>query len=316
MPLKPTQKIWRNGRFIPWDQANIHILSHVVSYGSSIFEGIRCYATPAGPAIFRLQEHVRRMLDSLKIYRMETRYSAAELAEAMQELVRVNDLEACYIRPIAIRAYGDIGVNGLNNPIDVYLACWVWGKYLGEEALAEGVDVCVSSWTRIAPNTLPALAKSGANYMNSQLIKMEAITNGYTEGIALDASGYVSEGSGENIFLVRNGRLQTPPLGASVLPGITRDSVLQIAHDLDLPVSESPIPREMLYIADEVFFTGTAAEITPIRSIDRIAIGNGRRGPVTERLQKAFFALIKGTAPDSHGWLTPVYTRQTVGVEK
>lgn len=316
MPLTPTQKIWHNGRFIAWDEANIHILSHVVSYGSSIFEGIRCYATPAGPAIFRLHEHVRRMMDSIKIYRMDAGYTAAELAEAMQELVRVNDMDACYIRPIAIRAYGDIGVNGLNNPIDVYLACWVWGKYLGEDALAEGVDVCISSWNRIAPNTLPALAKSGANYMNSQLIKMEAIVNGYTEGIALDAAGYVSEGSGENIFLVRNGRLHTPPLGASVLPGITRDSVLQLAQDLDIPVSESLIPREMLYIADEVFFTGTAAEITPIRSIDRITIGNGRRGPVTERLQKEFFALIKGTAPDPHGWLTPVYARQPVGVEK
>jgi branched-chain amino acid aminotransferase len=316
MPLTPTKKIWHNGRFIAWDEANIHILSHVVSYGSSIFEGIRCYATPGGPAIFRLHEHVRRMMDSLKIYRMDPGYTAAELAEAMQELVRINDMEACYIRPIIIRAYGDIGVNGLNNPIDVYLACWVWGKYLGEEALADGVDVCISSWNRIAPNTLPALAKSGANYMNSQLIKMEAIVNGYTEGIALDASGYVSEGSGENIFLVRNGRLHTPPLGASVLPGITRDSVLQLAHDLEIPVTETPVPREMLYIADEVFFTGTAAEITPIRSIDRITIGEGRRGPVTERLQKEFFALIKGTAPDPHGWLTPVYARQPVGVEK
>ena len=304
--LQPTEKIWRNGRFIPWQEATIHVLSHVVSYGSSVFEGIRCYSTPAGPAIFRLPEHVRRMLDSARIYRMELGYSHDQLAEAMQELVRVNQMDSCYIRPIAIRGYGDMGVNPLNNPVDVYLACWVWGKYLGEEALAQGVDVCVSSWKRIAPNTLPALAKAGANYMNSQLIKMEALTNGYSEGIALDAAGYVSEGSGENIFVVRDGRILTPPLGASVLPGITRDSVLRLAQDLQIPVVETIVPREMLYIADEVFFSGTAAEITPIRSIDRIAIGKGRRGPVAERLQKEFFAIVNGTKPDRHGWLSPV----------
>jgi len=314
--LQPTEKIWRNGRFIPWQEANIHILSHVVSYGTSVFEGIRCYATPAGPAIFRLPEHVRRMLDSAKIYRMEVAYSHAELAEAMQELVRVNHMDSCYIRPIVIRGYGDVGVNPLNNPVDVYLACWVWGKYLGEEALAQGVDVCVSSWKRIAPNTLPALAKAGANYMNSQLIKMEALTNGYTEGIALDEAGYVSEGSGENIFVVRDGRILTPPLGASVLPGVTRDSVLHLARDLDIPVVETIIPREMLYIADEVFFTGTAAEITPIRSVDRIKIGKGQRGPIAEKLQKEFFALINGAAPDRYGWLSPVYARQPVGVDR
>jgi len=314
--LQPTEKIWRNGRFIPWQEANIHILSHVVSYGTSVFEGIRCYATPAGPAIFRLPEHVRRMLDSAKIYRMEVAYSHAELAEAMQELVRVNHMDSCYIRPIVIRGYGDVGVNPLNNPVDVYLACWVWGKYLGEEALAQGVDVCVSSWKRIAPNTLPALAKAGANYMNSQLIKMEAITNGYTEGIALDEAGYVSEGSGENIFVVRDGRILTPPLGASVLPGVTRDSVLHLARDLDIPVVETIIPREMLYIADEVFFTGTAAEITPIRSVDRIPIGKGQRGPIAEKLQKEFFALINGAAPDRYGWLSPVHARQPVGVDR
>jgi branched-chain amino acid aminotransferase len=287
-----------------------------VSYGTSVFEGIRCYATPAGPAIFRLPEHVRRMLDSAKIYRMEVAYSHAELAEAMQELVRVNHMDSCYIRPIVIRGYGDVGVNPLNNPVDVYLACWVWGKYLGEEALAQGVDVCVSSWKRIAPNTLPALAKAGANYMNSQLIKMEAITNGYTEGIALDEAGYVSEGSGENIFVVRDGRILTPPLGASVLPGVTRDSVLHLARDLDIPVVETIIPREMLYIADEVFFTGTAAEITPIRSVDRIPIGKGQRGPIAEKLQKEFFALINGAAPDRYGWLSPVHARQPVGVDR
>ena len=306
--LTPTEKIWHNGRFIRWDEATIHVLSHVVSYGSSVFEGIRCYSTPAGPAIFRLREHVRRMLDSAKIYRMENLgFPADQLAEAMLELVRVNHMDACYIRPIVLRGYGEVGVNPLKNPIDVYIACWEWGKYLGEEALAEGVDVCVSSWTRLAPNTLPALAKAGANYMNSQLIKMEALANGYSEGIALDAAGYVSEGSGENIFVVRDGKIHTPPLGASVLPGITRDTILTLARDLGIPLVETIVPREMLYIADEVFFSGTAAEITPIRSIDRIMIGKGRRGPVAEKLQKEFFGIITGAKPDRYTWLSPVH---------
>jgi branched-chain amino acid aminotransferase len=256
------------------------------------------------------------MIDSAKIYRMENiGYSADALIEAILELVRVNNMESCYVRPIVLRGYGEMGVNPLKNPIDVYLACWNWGKYLGDEALAEGVDVCVSSWTRIAPNTLPALAKAGANYMNSQLMKMEAITNGYSEGIALDASGYVSEGSGENIFLVRDGRIHTPPLGASVLPGITRDTVLMLARDLDIPVIETLVPREMLYIADEVFFSGTAAEITPIRSIDRIMIGKGRRGPIAERLQKEFFAIVNGAKTDNYGWLTPVPAGQPAAVK-
>jgi branched-chain amino acid aminotransferase len=306
--LTPTEKIWHNGRFIRWDEATIHVLSHVVSYGSSVFEGIRCYSTPAGPAVFRLREHVRRMVDSARIYRMENLgFSPAQLAEAMLELVRVNHMDACYIRPIVLRGYGEVGVNPLKNPIDVYIACWEWGQYLGEEALAEGVDVCVSSWTRLAPNTLPAMAKAGANYMNSQLIKMEALANGYTEGIALDAAGYVSEGSGENIFVVRDGKIHTPPLGASVLPGITRDAILTLARDLGIPLVEAIVPREMLYIADEVFFSGTAAEITPIRSVDRIPIGKGRRGPVAEKLQKEFFGIISGAKPDRHGWLTPVH---------
>jgi branched-chain amino acid aminotransferase len=309
--LTPTEKIWHNGRFIPWEEATIHVLSHVVSYGSSVFEGIRCYETPAGPAVFRLREHIRRMIDSARIYRMENLgFSAGQLADAMLELVRVNHMDSCYIRPIVLRGYGEMGVNPLKNPIDVYIACWSWGKYLGEEALAEGVDVCVSSWNRIAPNTLPALAKAGANYMNSQLIKMEALANGYSEGIALDSAGFVSEGSGENIFVVRDGKIHTPPLGNSVLPGITRDSVLTLARELDIPVVETIIPREMLYIADEVFFSGTAAEITPIRSVDRIAVGKGKRGPVAERLQKEFFAIVNGTRPDRHGWLTPVAVGQ------
>jgi branched-chain amino acid aminotransferase len=311
--LTPTEKIWHNGRLIAWQDATIHVLSHVVSYGSSVFEGIRCYATPSGPAVFRLKEHVRRMMDSAKIYRMENiGFSAEQLAEAMLEVVRVNKLDACYIRPIVMRGYGDIGVNGLKNPIDVYIACWAWGKYLGEEALSEGVDVCVSSWSRMAPNTLPALAKAGANYMNSQLMKMEAITNGYSEGIALDVTGYVSEGSGENLFLVRDGKILTPPLGASVLPGITRDAILTIAREIGIPVVETIIPRELLYIADEVFFSGTAAEITPIRSIDRITIGSGKRGPIAERLQTEFFGVINGTRPDTHGWLSPVQVATAV----
>jgi branched-chain amino acid aminotransferase len=306
--LTPTEKIWHNGRFINWADATIHVLSHVVNYGTSVFEGVRCYSTPAGPAVFRLREHIRRLIDSAKIYRMEDiGFTSDELCEAMLELVRVNKMDSCYFRPIVLRGYGDVGVNPAKNPIDVYIACWSWGKYLGEEALAEGVDVCVSSWTRIAPNTLPALAKAGANYMNSQLIKMEAIANGYVEGIALDTNGYVSEGSGENIFVVRDGRIHTPPLGASVLPGITRDAVLTLARAAGIPVVETIIPRELLYIADEVFFSGTAAEITPIRSIDRIKIGKGHRGPVAERLQKDFFGVIAGTHPDTHNWLTPVH---------
>jgi branched-chain amino acid aminotransferase len=302
--MTPTEKIWRNGSFIRWEEATIHVLSHVVSYGSSVFEGIRCYSTPGGPALFRLPEHVRRMLDSAKIYRMDgIGYSSGQLEEAMKELVRVNGMDACYVRPIVLRGYGEMGVHGGKNPIDVYIACWEWGKYLGDEALAQGVDVCVSSWTRMAPNTLPALAKAGANYMNSQLIKMEAVINGFSEGIGLDAAGYISEGSGENVFVVRDGKILTPPLGASVLPGITRDSILTLARDLGIPVVETLVPRELLYIADEVFFTGTAAEITPIRSVDRITIGKGRRGPIAEQLQKEFFGIIHGEKPDRYGWL-------------
>jgi branched-chain amino acid aminotransferase len=310
--LTPTEKIWHNGRFIKWQDATVHVLSHVVSYGSSVFEGIRCYSTAVGPAIFRLPEHVRRMLDSAKIYRMEIPYTAEQLGDAMLEVVRVNRMEACYVKPIAMRGYGDVGVNGSKNPLEVYIACWEWGKYLGEEALAHGVDVCVSSWNRMAPNTLPAMAKAGANYMNSQLIKMEAMANGYVEGIALDTHGYVSEGSGENIFVVRDGKIHTPPLGASVLPGITRDSILTLARDNGIPVIETLVPREMLYIADEVFFSGTAAEITPIRSIDRIVIGKGHRGPVTEQLQNEYFGVITGTRPDRYGWLSPVYAAAAV----
>lgn len=310
--MTPTDTIWHNGRLIPWNEAKIHVLSHVISYGSSVFEGIRCYETTNGPAIFRLREHMRRMADSAKIYRMDLPYSTEELSDAAVEVVRENGLASCYIRPIALRGYGVIGVHGGKNPVEVYLACWEWGKYLGEEALAQGVDVCISSWNRIAPNTLPALSKAAGNYNNSQLIRMEADVNGYAEGIALDSNGYISEGSGENIFVIRDGKIYTPPLGASVLPGITRDTVIQLLRELDMPIVETIIPREMLYIADEVFFTGTAAEITPIRSVDRITIGEGHRGPITERLQREFFAVVNGTAPDRYGWLTPVESRKPV----
>ncbi len=312
--LTPTEKIWHNGRFIDWNDAKIHILSHVVSYGTSVFEGIRCYDTANGPALFRLREHVRRMIDSAKIYRMEIPFSEGELASAMVELVGVNKLRSCYVRPIALRGYGEMGVNPMRNPVEVFVACWEWGKYLGEEALANGVDVCISSWTRLAPNTLPTMSKAGANYMNSQLMKMEALTNGYSEAVALDASGYVSEGSGENIYVVRDGKIHTPPIGSSVLPGITRDSVLRLAGDLGIPVIEALVPREMLYIADEVFFSGTAAEITPVRSIDRIVVGKGRRGPIAEALQKECFGIVDGTKPDRYGWLTPVPVAQPAAV--
>jgi len=304
--MTPTDKIWHNGRFIGWDDARIHVLSHVVSYGSSVFEGVRCYETVNGPAVFRLREHTRRLLDSARIYRMAAGYTVDELMEAQIELVRLNRMRSCYIRPIILRGYGGVGVMPSNNPTEVFLACWEWGKYLGEEALSQGVDVCVSSWTRLAPNTLPALAKAGANYMNSQLIRMEADRNGYAEGIALDAGGTISEGSGENIFVVRDGKIHTPPLSSSVLPGITRDTVLTLARELGIPIVETVIPREMLYIADEVFFSGTAAEITPIRSVDKSPIGAGCRGPVTEKLQKAFFEIVEGKTADTHGWLTPV----------
>jgi len=304
--FKPTEKIWHNGKLINWNDATIHVMSHVVHYGSSVFEGIRCYSTPAGPAIFRAREHARRLMDSAKIYRMDLPYGVDELVEGMCEVIRANKMDSCYLRPVVIRGYGNPGVLGLSNPIESYIACWEWGKYLGEEGLASGIDVCVSSWTRIAPNTLPAMAKAGANYMNSQLIRMEAHLNGFVEGIALDTNGFVSEGSGENIFVVRDGKIVTPPLGASVLPGITRDSIVTIARELGYPVVESLIPREMLYIADEVFFCGTAAEVTPIRSIDKIQIGAGRRGPATETIQKAFFELVEGKVADRFGWLTAV----------
>jgi branched-chain amino acid aminotransferase len=306
MPVKKTEKIWHNGKFINWDDATIHVISHVVSYGSAVFEGIRCYDTKQGPAVFRLREHMQRLVNSAKIYRMDLSFSADDLSAAACELVRVNKVPSCYIRPIALRGYGDAGVSAVNNPIEVYLACWQWGAYLGAEGLRDGVDVCISSWTRMAPNTLPAMSKAAANYMNSQLIHMEANLNGYAEGIGLDTAGYISEGAGENVFVAHDGRLFTPPLSASVLPGITRNCILTLCHDLGIPVEEQMIPREMLYIAEEVFCVGTAAEITPIRSVDRIQVGAGQAGPIARRMQEEFFALTSGAAPDRHHWLTPV----------
>jgi len=313
--LQKTEKIWHNGKLILWDDARIHVMSHVIHYGSSVFEGVRCYALPSGPAIFRAKEHAQRLLDSAKVYRIDVDYSSDEIVKAMCEVIASNNVWPCYLRPIVLRGYGEAGVNPLNCPVEVYIVNYPWGKYLTSDS-DQGCDACVSSWTRLAPNTLPAMAKAGANYMNSQLIKMEAVLNGYAEGIALDANGYVSEGSGENVFVVRNGVLQTAPLGNSVLPGITRDSVLQIARDLGIPVVEQGIPREMLYIADEAFFTGTAAEVTPIRSVDKISVGKGVTGPLTKAIQKEFYAVVTGEKSDRFQWLTPVpvRTKQPVGV--
>ena len=303
-------KVWKNGEFIDWGDARIHVMSHVVNYGSSVFEGIRCYNTSKGSAIFRLVEHMQRLVNSAKIYRMDAAFDRDDFCAAAVDLVRLSGLDECYLRPLIMRGLNEekpaFGVNPFPNPVDCYIATWQWGKYLGDEALENGIDVCVSSWTRITSNAMPSMAKAGANYMNSQLIKMEAILGGFSEGIALDDRGYVSEGSGENIFLVNDGRLITPPLGASILPGITRDSVIQIAKEMGIEVVEAQVQRSALYLADEVFFTGTAAEITPIRSIDRITIGPGRRGEMTERLQNEFFGIIKADrpAPGDRDWLT------------
>ena len=296
--------IWMNGTLVPWDDAKIHLGSHVIHYGSAVFEGVRCYKTPKGSAVFRLDAHTERLFASAKIYWMDLPYTAEQLNEAILETIRANKLEACYIRPIVYRGVGELGVNPLSSPVDVAVMVWEWGKYLGQEALEQGVDVCVSSWNRVAPNTLPAMAKAAGNYLSSQLIKVEAVKGGFAEGIALDSAGYVSEGSGENLFAVIKGRLVTPPLIASVLPGITRDTVLALARKLGLEVEEKALPREMLYLADELFFSGTAAEITPIRSVDRRPVGRGSRGPVTASLQQAFFDVIECRAADEHGWLT------------
>ena len=304
-PFAGIRWIWKNGQLIDFEKATVHVLSHALHYGSGVFEGIRCYDTRQGPAVFRLVEHLRRLENSAKVYRMPIAFSTAELAEACCETIRANELDACYIRPIVFRGFGSLGVNPLRSPVEVFVAVWSWGKYLGEES-EQGVDVCVSSWRRVSPDAMPAVSKATGNYLNSQLIKMEAIANGYVEGIALDARGFVSEGSGENIFLVQDGALITPPVASSILTGITRDTVLKIAHDLGIPVRKQVVPRGQLYASDEVFFTGTAAEITPIRSIDRIPVGRGCPGEITRRILEQFKGITSGTIEDRHGWLHPV----------
>jgi branched-chain amino acid aminotransferase len=308
MSFKGSKLIWMNGRMIPWEQATVHVLSHALHYGSSVFEGIRVYKTPDGPRVFRLADHMQRLLDSAKIYRMPIPYSLEELAEVCKEVVLANNLmNGAYIRPLVMRGYGDVGLAPKpDHPVDVAIAAWEWGAYLGADGLEKGVDVCVSSWQRVAPNTVPALAKAGGNYLSSQLISTEAKRLGFAEGIALATDGTVSEGAGENLFLVHRGKLLTPPAASSILTGITRDTVIQLAARLGISVIEQSIPREFLYLADEMFFTGTAAEITPVRSVDAIQIGEGRRGPVTAKLQSTFFGLFSGETQDTEGWLERV----------
>ena len=310
MAFPGTGKIWTNGKLVEWKDATIHIASHVIHYGTGVFEGARCYKTPRGSACFRLDAHMRRLQHSMKIYRMEYALDLQGWMDAVLETIRANEMKACYIRPIVYRGYDSLGVTPFSCPVDAAIILWEWGTMLGQEALEQGVDAKIATWNRMAPNTLPAMAKSSANYANSGLIKMEAILDGYAEGIALDVDGHVSEGSGQNLFVVRDGALYTSPLGDSVLAGITRDSVITLARDLGVSVTETTIPRESLYIADEVFFVGTAAEVTPVRSIDKITIGSGKRGPVTERLQRAFFDVINGVTPDRHNWLTYVYANE------
>ena len=311
MPIQATKNIWHNGELIPWEKANIHVMSHVIHYGSSVFEGIRCYTQGEGAGIFRLPEHMQRLIDSAKIYRMPLPYTLDELKASVVDVVEANGVAPCYIRPIAFRGYGEIGVSPTKSPVEVYVANFPWGKYVAGN---DGADVCISSWNRLAPNTMPSLAKAGANYMNSQLIRMEADINGYSEGIALDRNGYLSEGSGENLFLVRGGIIYTTPLANSVLNGITRDSILTLAKDHGYTVVEQALPRELLYVCDEAFFTGTAAEVTHLRSVDRILVGDGTMGPVTSALHKAFFDIVNGHAPDRYNWLTPVKVQEPVGV--
>ena len=310
--LTATDWIWHDGAFVPWQDASIHVLSHSVQYGSSVFEGVRCYKTPDGPAIFRLREHLTRLLGSCKIYRMDVRYSLDDLAGACCALVEKNGLEACYLRPMVMRGYGAASMVPFASPVEVFLPCWPWGAYLGEGALEKGVDACVSSWQRVAPNTLPTMAKMAGNYLSGMLIKMQALADGYAEAIALGPNGMISEGSGQNVFLVRGSTLFTPPVDGTLLPGITRDTVITIARDAGIEVREQELPRESLYLADEVFFSGTAAEITPVRSVDKIGVGNGEIGPVTRELQRRFIAVVHGETPDDHGWLTP--TRSLAGL--
>jgi branched-chain amino acid aminotransferase len=306
MAMQKSDKVWLDGKLVPWDEATVHVAVHALHYGSTVFEGIRAYPFPDGPAVFCLEEHLDRMWDSCKIYRLEIPYSREEIRQAILDTIRANGHEECYIRPLVFRGWGTFSVDGRSCPTHVSIITVYMGKYLGPDALEKGVDVGVSSWHRMAPNTYPAAAKIGGQYVNSQFVVMEAVQHGYTEGIALDVGGHISEGSGENIFVVRRGRIHTPPLSASILDGITRRCVMTLADDLGLDVREEPIPREMLYVADEVFFCGTAAEITPIRSVDGIVVGSGQRGPITNELMTAFFDIVQGRVPDRHGWLTPL----------
>ncbi len=308
-------KIWFNGRLVPYEEARIHVLTHVVHYGTSVFEGIRCYKTEKGSAVFRLREHMRRLYDSAKIYRMEIPYDIEELEEATLETIAASGLESCYIRPVVFRGEGPLGVNPLDNKVEVFIAVWEWGAYLGEEALENGVDVHVASWNRLAPNTMPFMAKAAGNYSNAALVKMGAVLNGYAEGIMLTVDGYVAEGSGENLFLIRDGKIYTPPLSMSILPGITRDAVIRLARDMGYEVIEEMIPREALYLADELFFTGTAAEITPIRSVDKYTIGSGKRGPITAILQEAFYEIVE-EGKDPYGWLRFVPRKEGAELEQ
>jgi branched-chain amino acid aminotransferase len=305
MPIRESKYIWFNGEMVPWEKATVHVMTHALHYGSSVFEGIRAYETPQGVAIFRLREHIRRLFDSCRIYRMDPPFTPDQVFEACRAVVRENGLQNAYIRPLVWRGYGEMGLNPLRSPVEVMVAAMEWGAYLGAEGLEHGVDVHVSSWQRVAPNTLPAMAKAGGNYLSSQLIVMEAARNGYAEGIALDVHGWLSEGSGENLFLIRDGVIYTPPVTAALLPGITRDAVITLAQQLGYQVREQNLPREMLYLADELFFTGTAAEVTPIRSVDKLPVGSGKRGPITTAIQKAFFGLFSGETEDRWGWLTP-----------
>jgi branched-chain amino acid aminotransferase len=308
MPINESEWIWQNGEMVAWDEARVHVLTHGLHYGSSVFEGIRVYPTPDGLKIFRLTAHTQRMFESAKIHRIEIPYTQAQInAVCSQIIVRNHLTNGAYIRPIAFRGYGEIGLApATNSPVDTVVAAWEWGAYLGPEALEQGVDAGVSSWQRVAPNTLPALAKAGGNYLSSTLISQEAKANGFHEGIALATDGTVSEGAGENLFIIKEGTIYTPPAAAAILTGITRHTIMTLAAEAGYAVSEQSIPREMLYIADEMFMTGTAAEVTPVRSVDRIAIGNGARGPITEDLQKRFFGLFNGTTEDKWGWLEPV----------
>jgi branched-chain amino acid aminotransferase len=312
-PEGRTPKIWRDGNLVNFEDATIHVMSHVVHYGSSVFEGIRCYETPSGGAVFRLREHMRRLADSSRIYRIPLKYSVDDLVQATVDTIAANELRECYIRPIVMRTGEQMGVHSGNTPTEVFIICWLWGTYLGKDGVTNGVDVKVSSWRRAAPDTFPTMAKAGGNYLNSQLSKMEAKLDGYSEGIMLDSEGHVAEGSGENLFAVRDNTLYTAPLSAGILNGITRDSIIRIARDRGLEVREMLMPREFLYVVDEMFFCGTAAEITPIKSVDRIPVGSGRPGEITKAIQKEYLGIARGTIPDRHGWLTMVPEPAVVG---